>query len=141
MGKYTSYSKPKPTKPRNRDVHPVMRGIGCIMIVLVPILAYGLAIMLSDYGARNGWPLPASWYGPPTIPPILFKLQGLQVILRFLQAQTNLEVNLVLTLVLIILIGGLMSILYGYIYTLFGPPKYGPQDAPPIRVKVKRYKR
>lgn len=142
MGKYSSYSRPKPTRPRSVGVHPVMRGIGCIMMVLVPILAYGLAILLVNFGAARGWPIPSTWYGPPSIPPALSRLQGLQPIIGFLKAQTNLEANLIFTLVLIVLIGGIMSMLYGYIYTLFGPPKYGPQDAPPIRgVKVKRYKR
>jgi hypothetical protein len=141
MGKYTSYSRSKP-KPKVQGVHPVMRGIGCILIVVVPILAYGLAILLIDYGARHGWPIPATWFGPPSIPPILWKLQGLNPILQFLRAQNNLEANLVFAIALTILIGGVMSIIYGYVYTLFGPPKYGPQDAPPIRgVKVKRYKR
>jgi hypothetical protein len=142
MGKYSSYSRQKPTKPRNVGVHPVMRGIGCIMIVVVPILAYGFAMILVNYGATRGWPIPSEWYGTPSIPAVLSRLQGLQPIIQFLKTQTNLEANLVFAFGLIILIGGLMSMLYGYIYTLFGPSKYGPMDAPPIRgVKVKRYKR
>lgn len=140
MGKYTSYSRPKPT-PRTTGVHPVMRGIGCIMIVLVPILSYGIALLLVDYGSSHGWPIPRNWYGPPPINPLLFRVQGLQPILNFLAQQNNLIVNLVFTLVVIVVIGGIMSIIYGYIYTLFGPPKYGPTDVPPIRIKVKRYKR
>ena len=141
MGKYSSYSRPKP-RPRDLGVHPVMRGIGCIMIVLVPILAYGLAILLVIYGASRGWPIPSSWFGPPTIHPLLQNIQGLQMIIAFLQTQNNLEANLVFAIALTILIGGLMAIIYGYIYALFGPPRYGPQDAPPVRgVKIKRYKR
>lgn len=119
-----------------------MRGIGCIMIIIVPILAYGLAGLLVNYAMSRGWPIPPSWLGPPTIHPLLLRLQGLQSIILFLQLQNNLEANLAFALVLTIVIGGIMSIIYGYVYTLFGPPRYGPQDAPPIRgVKVKRYKR
>jgi hypothetical protein len=141
MGKYSSYSRPKP-KPRVVTVHPVMRGIGCIMIVVVPILAYGMAVLLVNYGATRGWPIPPNWYGPPAVHPVLWNIQGLRPILAFIQAQNNLEANLIFTIALIIVIGGIMSVIYGYIYTLFGPPRYGPQDAPPIRgVKVKRYKR
>ncbi|MDQ2693198.1 MAG: hypothetical protein M3Y68_14260 [Chloroflexota bacterium] len=140
MGKYTSYSRPKP-RPRNLGVHPVMRGIGCIMIVVVPILAYGFAILLANYAATRGWPIPREWYGPPSFPDLLWNIQGLRPILQFLTAQNNLQANLFFAVVLIVLIGGLMSMIYGYIYTLFGPPRYGPQDAPPIRTKVKRYKR
>ncbi|MBN2116239.1 MAG: hypothetical protein JW730_06705 [Anaerolineales bacterium] len=141
MGKYSSYSRPQP-KPRNRDVHPVMRGIGCIMIVVVPILAYGTAVLLANFGAAQGWPLPREWFGPPTIHPLLWKVQGLVPILQFLQTQNNLEVNLIFAAVLIIVIGGVMALIYGYMYTIFGPPKYGPLDAPPIKGrKIKPYKR
>lgn len=140
MGKYSSYSRKK-EKPRNLGVHPVMRGIGCIMMIIVPILSYGIAILLVNYGASQGWPIPRSWYGPPAIHPLLLRMQGLRPIWDFLVQQNNLIANLVFTVIIIIIIGGIMSIIYGYIYTLFGPPKYGPTDVPPIRVKVKRYKR
>lgn len=140
MGKYTTYTR-RPPKPRNRGVHPVMRGIGCIMIVVVPILAYGASVILVNLARARNWPMPPDWYGPPTIHPILWKIQGLTSALRFLQTQNNLEANLVFTAVITVVIGGIMSIVYGYIYSLFGPPLYGPQDAPPIRKKVKAYKR
>src|SRR5512138_4027667 len=122
MGKYSTLSKPQP-KPRNKDVHPIMRGIGCILMIVVPVLAYGVSILLVSYGGSHGWPIPASFYGPPSIPAFLWKVQGLQPILVWLQQQQNLEANLFFTIVTTIVIGGIMSIVYGYIYTLFGPPK------------------
>ena len=140
MGKYSSYSH-KQEKPRVVGVHPVMRGIGCIMIVLVPILSYGVAVVLVNYGFSHGWPIPPNWYGHPAIHPWLLKLQGLRPIWDFLLVQNNLIANLIFTVAIMVIIGGIMSIIYGYMYTLFGPPRYGPMDVPPIRIKVKRYKR
>lgn len=141
MSKYSSYSRPQP-KPRNVGVHPVMRGIGCILIIVVPILAYGVSVLLVNYGAQHGWPIPPDWYGPPSIPPVLWKLQGLTPILGFIQAQYSLEAILVFTVAITVVIGGIMSMIYGFIYSLFGPPRYGPQDAPPIKGrKIKPYKR
>lgn len=140
MGKYTTHSR-QPPKPRMTGVHPVMRGIGCIMMIVVPILAYGVALLLVDYGIRQGWQIPPGWLEPIRIPPLLLSLRGLEPVWNFLLRQDNLIAVVVFTIVIMVVIGGLMSILYGYIYTLFGPPRYGPQDAPPIRVKVKRYKR
>lgn len=140
MGKYTFYSKPPP-KPRNLGVHPVMRGIGCIMMILVPIVAYGLSLLLIDYGIRNGWPIPPEWLGRITIPAWLLQLANLRPLWSFLSAQNNLIAVVIFTIVITIVIGGLMSIVYGYLYSLFGPPQYGPQDSPPIRAKVKRYRR
>ena len=141
MGKYTTHSRQAP-KRRSYGVHPVMRGIGCIMMIVVPILSYGAALLLVDYAIRQGWPLPTSWLQPITIHPLLFRLRGLAPLWNFLLVQDNLMAIVVFTIAIIVVIGGLMSIIYGYIYSLFGPPQYGPQDAPPIRgVKVKRYKR
>lgn len=140
MGKYTTYSR-TPPKPRNAGVHPLMRGIGCIMMVVVPIVSWGLALLLVDYGYRSGWPIPPAWMGRVEIHPFLLGLENLRPVWNFLMAQPGLIAHLVFTAAIIVVIGGLMSVIYGYIYTLFGPPRYGPQDAPPIRVKVKRYKR
>jgi hypothetical protein len=140
MGKYTTYRR-QPPKPRNIGVHPVMRGIGCILLVVVPILAYGVSVLLVNYGSAHGWPIPPGWYGPPTLPPLLWNLQGLRPILQFLEAQNNLQANLIFTIAITVVISGIMAMIYGFTYSIFGPPRYGPQDAPPIRVKVKRYKR
>lgn len=141
MGRYTSYQRPKPKVDRNQ-VNPVMRGIGCILIVLIPILAYGSSVYLVNYGIQKGWPIPLAWLGTPEIYPLLWKLSGLTVILNYIQAQNNLWANLVFALVMTIFIFGIMAIIYGFIYKIFGPPEYGPTDVPPIRgVKVKRYKR
>ncbi len=141
MGKYTSYARKKET-PRQTGVHPVMRGIGCILIIVVPILAYGISMLVVDYGTKQNWPIPKTWYGQIPVHPLLWKIQGLTPILHFLQAQNNLEANLIFTAVLILVIGGVLSLVYGYIYTIFGPPKYGPMDAPPIKGrKIKPYKR
>jgi hypothetical protein len=141
MGRYTSYQKQK-EKVKRDEVHPVMRGIGCILLVLVPIIAYGTAVYLVDYGVRSGWPIPIGWLGTVELPPLLLRLGGLAVIWNYLQAQNNLTANLVFAFTITIVIFGILSILYGFMYRLFGPPEYGPTDEPPIRGrKVKRYKR
>jgi hypothetical protein len=119
-----------------------MRGIGCILMVVVPIIAYGSAVYLVDYGVRRAWPIPLVWLGAPDIPPVLWKLAGLSAILNYIQSQNNLVANLVFALTLTIVIFGIMAIIYGFLYKLFGPPEYGPTDVPPVRGrKVKRYKR
>jgi hypothetical protein len=140
MGKYTTHSRQAP-KPKITGVHPVMRGIGCIMIVVVPLLAYGAAVLLVNYGLGKGWPIPSTWLGRLTIHPFLLGLRNLAPIWNFLLVQHNLIANLIFALIITVVFGGIMSILYGYIYSIFGPPRYGPQDAPPIKIKVKRYKR
>ncbi len=141
MGRYTSYQREKAKAKRN-EVNPIMRGIGCVLIVLVPILAYGISVYLVDYGVRKGWAIPATWLGIVNIPPLLLNLAGLSIVWNFLQAQNNLTANLVFAAAITIFIFGVLAIIYGFTYRIFGPPAYGPTDAPPIRGrKVKRYKR
>jgi len=145
MGKYSSANR-RAELPRKRGVHPLMRGIGCILMVVVPILSYGIAILLVNYGALHGWPIPIDWYGFPTLHPLLLRLKGIESLIGFLQRYPSLTNNLVANLVfaaaITIVIGGIMSMIFGYIYSIFGPPRYGPLDAPPQRgIRVKRYKR
>ena len=140
MGKYSSHARRAP-RPKRGVVHPVMRGIGCIMMVVVPILAYGLSLLLVNYGITRGWPIPPDWLGTPSFHPLLWRLAGVATVLSFLQRQTNLTANVIFAIALTVVIGGVMSVIYGYIYTIFGPPAYGPTDVPPPRVKAKPYKR
>jgi hypothetical protein len=140
MGRYTSYQK-KEAPIKRGQVHPVMRGIGCILMAIIPIISYGTAVLLVNFGKTKGWPIPPNWLGRPTIPPLLLKLTGLRTILDFVSAQTNLMANIVFAIAIGVVIFGVMAILYGFMFRLMGPPQYGPTDEPPIRVKVKRYKR
>ena len=140
MGKYSTHARQAPKRERG-VVHPVMRGIGCIMIVIVPILAYGIAVLLVNYGVGQAWPIPPGWLGTPAFHPLLWRFQGIAYVLRFLETQPNLMANLVFALAITVVVFGVMSTIYGYIYTIFGPPRYGPTDAPPERIKVKKYTR
>ena len=90
MGKYTTRSVQKP-KPRIEGVHPVMRGIGCIMMVIVPILAYGLSVLLVNYGASHGWPIPPDWLGTPSFHPLLSRLSGVATVLCYSTSHTRNE--------------------------------------------------
>jgi hypothetical protein len=65
----------------------------------------------------------------------------LEPIWNILLRQNNFWAVLVFTFAIIVVLGSIMAVIYGYMYSMFGPPRYGPQDAPPMRVKVKRYKR
>lgn len=140
MGKYTSY-KAREAPVKRGQIAPIMRGIGCILFAVIPPLAYGSSVLLVNYGVRRGWPIPPSWLGRPSIHPLLLKLQGLTDIYNFIYAQNNLTANIVFTIALCVVIFGVLSMLYGFLFKLAGPPQYGPTDEPPIRKKVKRYKR
>jgi hypothetical protein len=126
--------------PQRREVHPVMRGIGCILMVIVPVLSYGIAQLLVQNGI-GAQIIPPAWYGYMTFPAYLTRLSGINLIIGILSGVRGLPAILTLTVVIMVVIGGILSVIFGYTYQIFGPPKYGPTDAPPPRVKVKRYKR
>jgi ABC-type antimicrobial peptide transport system permease subunit len=140
MGKYRSNSS-RQSAPIRNQVPPLVRGIGCLTMVIIPLLSYGIAV----YWIQNGLPgsalIPPSLLGQPNIPDFFLRAQYLGGIARFLQAQNNLSANLLFALAITMIIGGFMAIVYGYIYSMFGPSKYGPTDVPPPRVKTKKYTR
>lgn len=140
MTKYNSAARqriaPRPTGP-----HPIWRGIGCILLVIVPIMTFGISQLIVAYGVENYWPFPQDLLGHPTMPRLLFKLPGLVPALLFIQDQDNLYATLALTFVLLIIIGAFFSLIYAVAYRFVGPPRYGPQDAPPPKGPVRRYKR
>lgn len=140
MGKYNSRTRNK-TAPERHQVPPLVRGIGCISMAIIPILSYGIADYLIVKGPARSWPIPPNLLGPPNIPIFFLESRYLGGIARFLQAQNHLGANLVFALTITIIIGGIMAIVYGYVYTAFGPSKYGPTDVPPPRVKTKKYTR
>ena len=139
MTKYSSVSQrrvPPPIRP-----HPVWRGIGCLLTLIVPIMSYALAVLSVKIAVDRNWPMPYQWMGYPVMPVTLWKVVGLAPLLIFIQSQNNLYVVLAFTFFYIVVFGAVVSLGYAVLYKFVGPPRYGPQDAPPPKFKVKRYKR
>ena len=140
MGKYSTNSRRQAPVQRNQ-VPPLVRGLGCVTMVIVPLLSYGIA----DYWLEKGLPgaalIPPNLLGTPNIPQFFLQSPLLSVPANFLRNQNNLNANLIFALAFTMIIGGLMAVIYGYIYAMFGPSKYGPTDVPPPRVKTKKYTR
>ncbi len=120
MGRYDRYTKKEEEKEPS-GINPVWRGIGCIMIILMPIMAYAGAIELVEANYINGWvPMPAEFATAVAIP--------------YIGTIQNLYANLVVGVVLLVIGYGILTILYSILYSVMGPPKYGPTDAPPPRL-------
>jgi hypothetical protein len=120
MGKYDRYqSKPK-TRPWK--IHPVWRGIGCVMIAMIPVMSYFGAVVLLDLNAQNGWvPIPVEFTGPAAYP--------------------YLYARLAVTIMLMFFGYGLLVILYTLLARISGMQQYGPLDSPPIRPKKNKRRR
>ncbi len=138
MGKYS----PTTTRPKLRieRPHPIWRGIGCILMVVVPIISFALA----ELTVQSTWAqqyIPYQLLGYPVMPAVLWKPGFLNPILGFIQTQEYLYAVLILTVFYIVVIGAFVSVGNAYLYKTFAPSHLGPQDAPPPKIKVKPYKR
>jgi hypothetical protein len=125
MTKYTQYARNAPAKPRPWKVHPIWRGIGCILMVVIPVLSYAIAGELVKANSANGWIyVPIQLFQPIPIP-----------ILRTVPHQ---PIVLIVTLLLMLLGFGVLVAIYSLIYRFTGPPTLGPLDAPPERRRPRR---
>ena len=139
MGKYTSRVN-KQSAPKRNTVNPYMRGIGCLLMLVVPFFSYVGGDVLAGQGF--GYQIiPAEWYGYMTVPPALANFSGLNFIVGFLAGIEHFPATLALGFVILILVGGIISVIFGWMYSIFAPSQYGPMDIPPPRVKTKKYKR
>ncbi len=139
MGKYGSRVR-KAAAPKRGTVNPYMRGIGCLLMLIVPFFSYVAGDLLASQGF--GYQIiPAEWYGYITVPPALANFAGLNIVFGFLAKIEHLPATLAIAVVVLILVGGIISVIFGWMYSLFAPSQYGPMDVPPPRVKTKKYKR
>ena len=122
------------------QLHPIWRGIGCIMVIIVPILSFALAEVLMPLLLKRGL-VPQQLLFTPVLPDWVWYAPGLARIVQFLFGRYAIFATLILTVVFIILLGGFFSFIYALIYRSMAPSRYGPMDAPPPKTKVKKYKR
>lgn len=140
MGKYGSRMVKQPPMPKRDTVNPYMRGIGCLLMLIVPVFAYGVGDLLAGQGF--GYPvIPREWYGNVQFPAIIYSSTTLAWVAARLSQIPHLAATLAIAVIVIILVGGILSVIFGWIYSLLAPSKYGPMDVPAPRVKTKKYKR
>jgi hypothetical protein len=111
-------------KARNPEPHPIWRGLGCVFMVIIPLLSMGLADLLIDANFANGWiRIPRNLLNTFTVP-------GVMTI-------TSFYAKAAFTVVIAVILFGLYTVFYASLYSMFGPPKLGPQDVPPVRPRRK----
>jgi len=107
----------KPTP--KRETHPIWRAIGLIMAVLIPIISYAGALVLLDLNGQRHWMMiPADLVASGADPLLYIKI--------------GLTVFIAMVLYAIFLLINFMA------YSVFGPSRYGPMDAPPQAYKKRR---
>ena len=138
MGRYRDTIATKQEKAKGP--HPIWRGIGCLIIIFVPILSFAAANVTMPFFLNRGL-VPPELLGTPQLPDWLWYVPMLAQIVHFLFVRPSIFAILLLTFLYILILGGVFSVIYALMYQMVAPPKYGPMDAPPSRAKVKKYKR
>jgi hypothetical protein len=125
MGKYGMRQVPPPQRPWT--IHPIWRGIGCLMFLIGPFIAFAAANMIVTMGAELGWfPIPPELAQPYNEIAGLYKLPTLEYPINHFFA------SLVATGILLLIGFAVIMIVYAMVYSLLGPRR-NPLDAPPVR--------
>jgi hypothetical protein len=136
VSKYEKYTV-KPKKERRWRIHPIWRGIGCIMAILIPLISYTAAYILARANYENGWvSIPAELTGWVNLAPVLRLAPWIG---QLISASTRIyKLDLALTVVLTIIFFGLLTLLYSILYTSTGVTKTDPYYVPPVRKSPKK---
>lgn len=119
MGKYNKFES-RQAKPRPWEIHPVWRGIGCIMMLIIPVLSYAGAVLLYDQNRTAHWvKIPRELVQSISIP--------------FVGSVPHLFANLIGAVLLMLIGYAIFMVFYALIFRIIGPPRYGPIDSPPLR--------
>ena len=132
MGKYDKASRRTPIPPRPWKIHPIWRGIGCIWMLLSPVMSYIIATYFVGYVQKSGlYPIPADFLRSITIPfSRYFPIKDLSA--------PHLYANLLVAGVVLIVGFGVVMVVYAIIYSIMGPKRLGPLDAPEIHRRTRR---
>lgn len=117
MGKYSGRMVQEPLRDRNRQAHPVWRGVGFALFILTPIIAFFGSIALVDANAKQGWvDVPRDLLAKGVSDPLLY-------------------VKIIVGIVIFLVVTVIFRLITFILYSAFGPSRYGPLDVPPVAYK------
>jgi hypothetical protein len=118
-GKYSTYANRQEPINEKKEVHPIWRGIGFAMMIIIPVLSYIGSLVILEQNAKSHWfPIPYD---------LLAKT-----------GDSLLYMKIIITICLIFIIYAVFNFITFFIFKLFGPARYGPLDAAPERVRRRR---
>lgn len=119
------------TPEEKREIHPIWRGIGCILIVIIPLMAYASAVLLIDENAQRGWfRIPPDINNIPIPAFLATNLPGWIV--------NDFYAKLLVAFLFALIFFALFTVLYSFAYRLGGGYRPSPVDAPTEKRKTKR---
>lgn len=120
MSNYSMYRKELPPNPKKLPAHPIWRGIGCLLLVIVPTISFVTSSYLIDNRLKVKWLL---------IP------EGI-LLPRF--SDPFILVKILYALIFAFVVLAIVAFITFLINLLFGPKRYGPVDVPLESIKKSR---
>jgi hypothetical protein len=111
------------------------------MLVVVPAISIALSVVVLQVIQANKWPFPYQLLGYPRFPDFLYSTKGLSQLFGAIDNIQNLYAYIAISLIIMVIMGGVLSFAYALIYRFVGPSKYGPTDAPPVKLKINKKQR
>ncbi|MEJ2597403.1 MAG: hypothetical protein P8Z00_03675 [Anaerolineales bacterium] len=118
MGYQQQYRRSQPRQ--QQGVHPIWRGIGCFLMILIPIMSYAGAEILIEQNSSAHW---------VAVPVELART----VPVPMLGNVPHFYATLVVMILLMVLGFGVLTVVFAFFWSAVGPSKYGPLDARPVR--------
>ncbi len=139
MGKYNYFEQAK--GPKVKTIHPVWRGIGLIINLILPIIAIAGAVALVDFGKQQNWPFLAELAGTVRFGSIFYRIAFVRDVANYISSIQYFKALMIFSIALYMLFSSIFAVINAILYRIFGPPRYGDTDAPAPRAKTKRYTR
>lgn len=117
MAKHNMFRSELPPKPSKLPVHPIWRGIGCILLVVLPIASYFIASMLINNKDRYPW---------LAIPE--------DILLNKYPKDPLILVRILYALVILVAIIAVLTLVVALTMRFFAPSKYDSVDIPPDKI-------
>ena len=140
MAKYNYFEKAKESQNK-QEIHPVWRGIGCMITLLTPIISWAASLVLLEFGQSQKWPFLNQLGGNIRFSDIFYQIPIVLVAANFLSSIPYLKALILFFVLFMMLFSSVFAFLNAVLYRTIGPPRYSDLDAPAPRVKTKRYTR
>lgn len=117
MTKHNMFHTEFPPKPSRMPPHPIWRGIGLLMIVILPAGSYILANMMLENKLKYSWLI---------IPE--------DIILRQYPKDPYILIKIFYALIILFAVVAILGLFTFVAARFFGPSRYDPYDLPPDKV-------
>ena len=111
MGKYNYFQKEK--GPQNKGLHPVWRGIGCLITIITPIISGAASSVLVSFGKSQKWPFLYQLSGYFRFPDVFYQIPTVMKVANYISSIADFKALFVFFVVFLLLFSSVFSLKIG----------------------------